>query len=163
MNELLEEYMPLIVKKCRPYIATASKNRIDFDDLVQIASMEFLRSVEVYDDTRGMKLSSYVARNINRTLSGEFDKVIYHVKLEDLEDNVSSEAYVPEPYQANEMAQIVLNETDDPVDKEIIRLYLKDYNWREMSDVLGISFQAVSARFHKIVDRIRSKYVHSMC
>jgi RNA polymerase sigma-70 factor (ECF subfamily) len=163
MSELHEFYQPLIkasIRKCL-YIE-ASLNRFK-DDLISIASIEFIKLVENYDINRSF-FSYYVSNRL-------FPNLLKHSKdlLNKNSNNLSHEInfsdmpklWDPEmddPFGQIELRMVIQDALSElkPKHKEVIvMIFFDQLTQDEASELLNISQSALSKRLSRAIEELK--------
>ena len=93
LNILYEKYKPIIISICRKYQNIGTKIGLEFDDLMQIASISLVNSIKYYKDNCSTSFFTYVIKCIENNIKTEIRKEFTYRK-KTLNDAISFDEIV---------------------------------------------------------------------
>lgn len=155
---LLEQHQNIIHKICRVYMDDAH----DREDLFQEIALQAWKAIGSF---RGdARFSTWLYRVALNTAITFFRKqhrqpsTVFTTSFADVsESNSDIEAQVQAMYRA--IAQL------SRIDKALVMLYLDNYSYREMAEILGITVTNVGAKINRIKTKLKEdtqQYYHSV-
>lgn len=146
--QLLNKHQNIIHKVCSVYM----NNVIDKEDLFQEIT---LQAWKAYKSFRGdAKFSTWlyrVALNTAITFYRKEKRTITTIQQEVIPDTTDTYNPIEEQVQAMYKAIGELNK----IDKALIMLYLDDYNYNEIGDVLGITANNVAVKINRLKIKLK--------
>lgn len=163
MSELHEFYQPLIkasIRKC--LFIESSLNRYK-DDLVSIASIEFIKLVENYDINRSF-FSYYVSnrlfpnllKNSKELLNKNSNHLTNEINFSDMPKLWDPE--MDDPFGQIELRMVIQEALSElkPKHKEVIlMIYFEQLTQDEASEILNISQSALSKRLNRAIEELK--------
>lgn len=158
-NYLKKECGGLVTKITKKFV---KKNEIfDFEDLLQEANIEMLNAYNRFDSTKGMKLSTYVGDSVKRRLIAlkrkeKIQKEYEHDFSVYLRSKVN---YISNNYIYKGIFENFKTEVERLSKKhqKVIQMKLDGKTYEEIGKELGVTKQAVSLMFPKIVEVIKER------
>ena len=163
MGELHEFYQPLIkasIRKC--LFADSSLNKFK-DDLISIASIEFIKLVENYDINRSF-FSYYVSNRLfpnllkqsKELLNKNSNYLTNEINFSDMPHLWDPE--LDDPFGQIELKMVVQDALSEikPKHKEVIlMIFFEQLTQDEASEILNISQSALSKRLNKAIEELK--------
>lgn len=146
--KIISDHQGIIYKVCRMY----GDSPEEVDDLFQDIVLNLWRSIASFDD--GSKVSTWMYRvALNTAITG----LRKHKRRRDLEapmppDQIASTAPIYND-EAQQLYQAIRQLSK--IERALITLYLDDYSYREMADILGISENNVGVRLNRIKRKLK--------
>ena len=167
-RKLLEDNYGLI-----QYIARRWERKLrgmyEYDDLVQIGSIGFIKSLKTYSEDKG-KISNYAGYGIEAEILKEVNKNDY-VKNEVATDfiNINSSNYSIEDNILNNcvLDQIIDDLHNSPsINKDSIKIFKQylfdDINQSDVARKMNVSRQAINQRLQIISQKVKDKYGYDL-
>ena len=126
-NILIERNLRLVAHICKKYSTT----NVDMDDLISIGTIGLIKGINSFDDSKGVKLATYVARCID-------NEILMHLRSS---KKYQTEVYLNEPIgkdkDGNEVTLLEILENEDKNIEEEIDLKIKIKKlYEKMKEVL---------------------------
>lgn len=171
VNIMIGKYEPIVINIARKYYPKVKMLGADMDDLVQEGRIAVVKAINSYDPNNVSLFYTYVSicvdrhfitycRNLSTNkhapLNYSFDdEYIYSI------GDISSEPinYLIDVYNAK--AVIGVKNSFDFIDSNIFELRFNGFSYREISELLDLSFGVVDSRLCKIrrtLQRIKDKF-----
>ena len=172
-EKLVTENLPLVKSIVRRF-----KGRLEYDDLMQLGAMGFIKAVMGFDSSYGVRFSTYAVPMITgeikrflrddgavkvsrwaKTLSGKIAAYLSESGDEDgtpLGDRIAG-GETPEEGIDGLMLRDSIMELPEREKKIIILRYFRDKTQSEVAGELGVSQVQVSRLENKILQKIRDK------
>ncbi|MBQ9563707.1 MAG: sigma-70 family RNA polymerase sigma factor [Lachnospiraceae bacterium] len=159
IDQLLEQYKPLVLKKARTlYLAGG-----DRDDLIQEGMIGLYKAIRDYDEALGMGFPAFADLCVTRQLYSAIrsDAAQKNAPLnrhvEFAEESVRETAASPEEVVlGQEMAVLLeksLQEKLSGFEQTVLELYLQDQDYRQIAETLGKAPKTID----NALQRIRAK------
>jgi RNA polymerase sigma-70 factor (ECF subfamily) len=151
--EMEAEYGPALSRLARAYEADADKRR----DLLQEIHLQIWRSLERFEEQCSMRTWIYrVAHNVGAShVIRERRTYASLVTLDELEGMAS-------PPAADRAAALdklgVLIRRLKPLDRQVIVMYLEDFDAKSIGEVVGLSPANVAMKIHRIKNLLARRY-----
>jgi RNA polymerase sigma-70 factor (ECF subfamily) len=157
---LLEEHKRIIFKICNSYCAKKS----DREDLAQEIIFQLWKSHKNFNADHKFSTWMYrIALNVAITFYRKETRAAKTISLAEtppeVEDKISND-----PVEENiNRLEIFINELKE-FDKALMILYLEEKNYKEISEILGITETNVATKLGRIKDKLRQKFltVHNL-
>jgi RNA polymerase sigma-70 factor, ECF subfamily len=151
-SALLEDHRRLIFKVAHTY----GRGRADVEDLAQEIATQSWRAFPTYDPARSFSTWLYrIALNVAISwLRAEAPRRRRSVPFEaELHDAAVSDAF-----DADDGARILRGfiESQGPLDRALLLLYLEDRPYAEIAEILGITATNLTTRINRLKDRLRT-------
>ena len=165
---MIKKYEPIICNCAKKYIQFIRRYGFEMDDLVQIGRMAVAKAVKSFDQDKGVTFYTYVTvciernfmtccRNLsvkknqplNYCLSDEY---LYNVR----DDSANTCGFVTESVELENIFALV-REKFNFVDNSIFELRYNGFSYREISELLDVSFSFVDSRLCKIRKTLQGK------
>lgn len=161
---LLRKYTPIIIHMVNTELYKGTAGKSDIDDLYQEGKIALDRAIRNYDPGMNVPLGAYAQtcirygigdylRNSNRHRASELSLDMY--LNEDENATLSDIVAAPEKKQAD-MSEII--STMEPLERDIIRLKVLGYKYREIAEKLSVSEKKVDNTIQKIRRRNKTGY-----
>ncbi len=151
---LLAENRGIVLKVAYTY----SQPGEDCEDLIQDIAVQLWRSFPGYDPSRKFSTWMYrVALNVaisNLRRTGQRNPKFVSIDGEDVPELAAPEA--PESDERIAFLNQFISQ-QDPLNRALLLLYLEEYSYREIADVLGISETNVATKISRLKQRIRQE------
>lgn len=126
-NILIERNLRLVAHVCKKY----STSNVELDDLISIGTIGLIKGINSFDDSKGVKLATYVSRCID-------NEILMHLRSI---KKLGAEVYLNEPIgkdkDDNEIALIDILENDEKNIEDEIDLKIKTKKlYTRMKDIL---------------------------
>ncbi len=148
---LLKEHQKIIYKVCNLYM----QSHADREDLFQEIT---LQAWKAYNSFRGdAKFSTWLYRVALNTAITFFrkEKKTTHIYTTDELPDIAGAAFDPIEDQTKAM-YAAIGELSK-VDKAIVMLYLEDYSYAEISDLVGITANNVAVKMNRIKIKLKEE------
>ena len=148
--KIITEHEKVIFKICKIYGNTAEEQEDLFQDIV----LQLWKSFPAFRGEAKVQTWMYrVALNTAITLFRKHKANYVSAGIETLKIPVLSE----ESVRAEEKQELLYNAIGrlSDIEKAIITLYLEGYNYKEMSEIMGISESNVGLKLHKIKYKLK--------
>ena len=149
---LLNQHQKIIHKVCNLYMDTAA----DREDLFQEIT---LQAWKAYANFRGdARFSTWLYRVALNTAITYFRKEKKKPEIftsEHLPENRQAEAADPVEEQVKALYAAIGDLSK--IDKAIVMLYLEDYNYNEIGDMMGITANNVAVKMNRIKTKLREQ------
>lgn len=146
--ELVEAHQGIIYKVCKMYRDVQE----DQEDLFQEIVLQLWKAFPKFRNEA--KVSTWMYRIGLNTAITQFRKRTVNLELKDqISDNsqVSAQAEISE----NEERMFDAIRKLNPAERALIALFLEDYNYKEMADILGITENYVGVRISRVKDKLK--------
>ena len=161
---LLKKYTPIIIHMVNTEIYKGSITGSDREDLFQEGKIALDRAIRDYDPEMHVPLGAfaqkYIYRGIGNYLRSNIRRKASEISL-DMYLNEDSNVTLSDIVAAPEKKQPDMNEVIsgmEPLEREIIRLKVLGYTYREISEKLSVSVKKVDNTIQKIRRRKRTGY-----
>jgi len=150
-TELIEENQGIIFKVSAMYCNDATCRK----DLVQEILLQLWRSFPTYDKTR--KYTTWMYRIALNTAISQWRKDVTkkEVSTTELPVTVSDDDQVNEKSERVKILNIAINKLNK-AEKSIIILYMDDYPYDEISEIIGISVSNVGVKINRIKKKLQN-------
>lgn len=159
-NEVIKLHMGLIQKVAGKFVAYASAKDVEFDDLVQVASLEMFTSCKSYNPSKGMSFSSYAFRNMQRTLTNKLHSDSF-VGLGHLEvsEQLVGEYSIDADYRfmLSDVLSIVYDEINGDTQWIAFMAFMEDQSFMSIQDEVGVSHQALSKALKTLFNKTQER------
>ncbi|TAH07758.1 MAG: sigma-70 family RNA polymerase sigma factor [Sphingobacteriia bacterium] len=148
---LLKEHQKIIYKVCNLYM----QSHADREDLFQEIT---LQAWKAYGNFRGdSKFSTWLYRVALNTAITFFrkEKKTTHIYTTDELPDIAGSGYDPIEDQTKAMYAAIGDLSK--VDKAIVMLYLEDYSYSEISDLVGITANNVAVKMNRIKIKLKEE------
>lgn len=156
-DALLSQHFGIVRKVASSYARTTE----DRHDLAQEISLQAWKAYAGYDSERPFSTWLYrIALNvaISGLRAGKPERQT--VSLEDGMAHALEASAEPELDERIELLQRFIARLG-PIDRALMLLYLEEYSYREIADVIGISETNVATKISRLKQRVRDDIVHS--
>lgn len=146
--ELVEAHQGIIYKVCKMYRDVQE----DQEDLFQEIVLQLWKAFPKFRNDA--KVSTWMYRIGLNTAITQFRKRTVNLELkEQISDNsqVSAQAEISE----NEERMFDAIRKLNPAERALIALFLEDYNYKEMADILGITENYVGVKIGRVKDKLK--------
>ena len=150
-TELIEENQGIIFKVSAMYCNDATCRK----DLVQEILLQLWRSFPTYDKTR--KYTTWMYRIALNTAISQWRKDVTkkEISTTELPVTVSDDDQVNEKSERVRILNIAINKLNK-AEKSIIILYMDDYPYDEISEIIGISVSNVGVKINRIKKKLQN-------
>lgn len=171
LNILVKKYEPLIAKSARKYFSVSKYQGIELSDLVQEGRIAVIKALSSYDPDGDTLFYTYADVCINRHLI-TYCRSLNAMKNSALNYSVSDEclylvgdmSYEPFRCLGYKCDEAFLKEyfySLDFIDGNILELRFNGFSYKEISELLDISFTVITRRLCKIrktLQRLKDKF-----
>ncbi len=153
-EKVMEQHRGILFKVARTYC----QNENDRPDLIQEIMIQLWLSFHRYNDR--YKITTWIYR-ISLNVAISFYRK-NSIKINDnipLDEHLSeiAESDKPENEQQLNLLEKFINELKE-IDRALMFLYLEERNYREISEILGISESNVSTKVGRIKESLKQKF-----
>lgn len=167
--DLLYSHIKLAIK-----IANKFKNKtnmmVSYEDIESIAIYAVWHAIELFDPSKGNKLSSYIYPAVSRAILSEFrneEKEIECISIDVKDGETNKELNLIDAikvhrdklYNGNRLEDIIESGSfsDNPKDKYILRrILLEDAKQITVADEMKVTRQCVSVRYHRLKKKLKN-------
>ncbi|HRI29019.1 MAG TPA: sigma-70 family RNA polymerase sigma factor [Chitinophagales bacterium] len=149
--DLITTHQGIIHKVCSVYC----QNETDREDLFQEVLLQVWKS---YASFKGdSKISTWLYRVALNTAISMYRQQIKRGNKQELSLNELQLADKPTDTAFEERLKFLYQAIDklNKIEKAIVMLYLEDYDYRQISDIVGITETNVGVKLHRIKDKLR--------
>jgi RNA polymerase sigma-70 factor (ECF subfamily) len=149
---LLEEHQGILFKAANSYC----RNAADREDLIQEIRVQLWRAFSAYDERRPFSTWMYrIALNVAISFARRTrQRERFTVPLDTSEaERIVADA-AQEPDERLEALYRILNSLDE-LNRALLLLYLDDYSYREIAEILGITETNVATKISRLKQQIR--------
>ncbi len=148
--ELLNKHQNIIHKICSVYMDNAS----DKEDLFQEITLQAWRSIKNFRGDAQFSTWLYrVALNTAITFFRKEKKQVATTYTEDFPE--SREEFNPVEEQVQAMYKAIASLSK--IDKALVMLYLEDYSYKEIAELLGMTVTNVGVKMNRIKTRLKEE------
>lgn len=154
---LVQEHRKIIFKICNSYC----KNTEDRDDLGQEIIYQLWKSYESFNSEYKFSTWMYrVALNVAISFYRKGKKSGETISLDEHLIEISDPGNINEESSENfNLLQKFITELKE-LDRALMILYLEDKNYKEISEILGISETNVATKISRIKEKIKQKFIN---
>lgn len=166
LETLMKKYSPLIGRIASSYYGVT----YDHQDFLQEGKMALFKAIETFDETRGASFYSYAMTCVRNAITTVYRKQKRAADLERLmeEPNIEGVKESYEAYQTSKKIDIFLNKkmilekvlADKTIlsdfEKQCLKYYLLDNNYKEIAAILGISPKKVDNALIRCKNKLKS-------
>ena len=151
---IVRENQNLIYKTCFSYCQNTESRK----DLQQEILIQLWKSFEIYDGR--VKISTWIYRvALNTAISFYRRESKVKKKVTTLNDEI---IHLPDNYENSQQENIsmlyrFIDEMNE-LDRALILLYLDDYKYQEIADILGITETNVATKISRIKKKLKEKF-----
>lgn len=151
---IVRENQNLIYKTCFSYCQNTESRK----DLQQEILIQLWKSFEIYDGR--VKISTWIYRvALNTAISFYRRESKVKKKVTTLNDEI---IHLPDNYENSQQENIsmlysFIDEMNE-LDRALILLYLDDYKYQEIADILGITETNVATKISRIKNKLKEKF-----
>ncbi len=153
--ELLYENQGIVHKICNLYF----RDRLAKEDYHQELIIQLWKAFPSFNNTA--KFSSWMYRvciNAAIDIKRKEKNQLKYVKLSEARPATLTDNNRTENIQQEQLYQVISKLSD--VDRAIITLYLDEYNYREIAEIIGISESNAGVKINRIKSRIIKSFEH---
>lgn len=162
VNALVMRYSKLVWIKSRIYAKTSA----DSDDYNQEGLMSLLKAVSTFDESRGVKFSTYAETCVNNSMRNLYAKISRSQTAESIEDSEADEEFTddtnPETIYLNKEFFSELFHSMDKLlsatEKKVFELVIQGLSYKETAEMLGISEKSVDNAMLRARTKIRRHF-----
>lgn len=151
---IIKDHQNLIYKICYSYCSDMEKR----NDLQQEIFLQLWKSFEKYDGRA--KMSTWIYRiSLNTAISFYRKNKKHNNKKADINESLISLSYSDNTIEQNENITLlysIINQLND-FDKALILLYLDDYKYEDIAEILGITKTNVATKISRIKKVLKEK------
>ena len=148
MDEILEENMGLVISIVNRF---NPKNTTEREDYIQAGRIGLWKAIDKFCADRGTKFSPYAWNPIRWEIIKEIRSSMKH-KNSSLNFENEEEAGA---YMSSESFWELVPSDLTPKEREVVRLRLEGYNFKEVSEELDLNRSAIKRLFNSAVKKIR--------
>ncbi len=172
MMLLMKKYEPIICSYAKKFIEFAGGCGADMDDLIQEGRLAITKALKAYDQNKASIFYTYVTVCIERSFYTYCRNLTYkknfalNYAISDenvynyVADNFDLSSYVINAFSEREFL-ISIRSNFNLIDSSIFELRYNGFSYKEISELLDISFSLVDSRLckiRKILQRNRDKF-----
>jgi len=153
-KNIIEENKGILYKVINMYC----KGIEDKKDLEQEILIQLWKSLEKYNED--YKISTWIYRiamNVSISFYRKNRNTVTHLPIDSI---FIEKEYIEQNDDAKERARVLklfINQLND-FDKAIILLHLEDYNYKEISNIIGITETNVGSKINRIKNKLKKTY-----
>jgi RNA polymerase sigma-70 factor (ECF subfamily) len=148
---LLNQHQKIVYKVCNLYMDLHA----DREDLFQEIT---LQAWKAYGNFRGdAKFSTWLYRVALNTAITYFRKEKRQPAIYATESLPERQQEAPDPVEEQVKAMYVAIGTLSKIDKAIVMLYLEDYDYKEIGEMMGITANNVAVKMNRIKTRLKEE------
>lgn len=148
MDEILEENMGLVISIVNRF---NPKNTTEREDYIQAGRIGLWKAIDKFCEDRGTKFSPYAWNPIRWEIIKEIRSSMKH-KHRSL--NFENEEEAGEYMSSESFWELVPSDLT-PNEREVVRLRLEGYNFKEVSEELDLNRSAIKKLFNSAIKKIR--------
>lgn len=154
----------LVLDNLELVYSIAKKKKLLFDeDAVQYGFVGLCKAAENYDNSRGIKFSTYACSYITKWLDGLYSDIKYRKSIKEGKIKITDEAeqYVTDVAHISDekiLLSVIFSNVDDE-SKQIMRMIYEGYSNKEIYFKLNIT----SNRYYKKIKNIKEKFNYGRC
>ncbi len=164
LEELIIKYRPLLKRA----ITNRKISGMDPEDLLQEATICFVKAIEKFDENGGQKFSTFVYNIVKQRIidlikknsSQKSGSEITKISTEDTEVYDPSDINVVDDYISREQVETlrkVIKDTLSDSEKSVLNLYLQEMSYSEIAESLGVSTKKVDHTLSQIKKKLREQ------
>jgi RNA polymerase sigma factor (sigma-70 family) len=136
------------------------KDYEDKKDLEQEILIQLWKSLEKYNEN--YKISTWIykiAMNVSISFYRKNKNSLTHLPIDSIFIEKEYEEHNDETKDKKRILNIFIDQLNE-FDKAIILLYLEDYNYKEISNIIGITETNVGSKINRIKNKLKKTYQH---
>jgi RNA polymerase sigma-70 factor (ECF subfamily) len=143
-THLIQTHQGIVHSLCKAYFINPEDRKDAFQEVV-------LQLWKAYPQFRGeAKFSTWLYRIALNTILNHLKTKQNQIEYEDLsEETWLIDSPLASDLESNNLIQFILNQLN-PLDKALLILYLEDYEYAEIAQILGLSLTNVSTKISRI-------------
>lgn len=173
---LYNKYKPIVELKAKKYLKYAATKGLDYNDLIQEGMIGLSEAINDFKVQKDVKFSTFASLCIDRQISSAVlaanrkkhmvlndsisldDKVINNTKslleiIFDKKDSDPSE-YIVSLETETETYNMIMKELT-PFEKEVFDLKLKNFSYKEITEILGKSYKSIDSALQRIKGKLK--------
>lgn len=160
ISDIIENYKLMIYSIIKNYELTNGDYIVSIEDLFQEGCIALIEACNSYKENSKTKFSTYayvvIERSIQRAffrmvrpyrLESSFDKYDYTDKFDSIHYQIVNDSD-SKHYSVNELVNDMQYATE--LDREILRLRIQNYTYKEIAEKLGITVKKVDNRIFRL-------------
>lgn len=153
-QKIIEENKGILYKVIDIYCADIQ----DKKDLEQEILIQLWKSIEKYNKSYKMSTWIYkIAMNVSISFFRKNRNTPKHLSLDSIFIEKKHEEQSDDIKDKKRVLNIFINQLNE-FDKAIILLYLEDYNYKEISNIIGITETNVGSKINRIKNKLKKTY-----
>ncbi|MDR2955313.1 MAG: RNA polymerase sigma factor [Prevotella sp.] len=154
--KMLSDYQGIVHKVCLIYFKTEADRKDNFQEVVYQLWRSFTR---LEDKTKVASWIYNIAINTSISKIRKDSRIVYHDSVIEFSQGIDSSYQADKEEELKFLLEAICQLND--IDKSIMLLYLEEYNYNEIADILGITKTNVGTRINR-AKKVIKQYLNKL-